>query len=62
MARTTSMGTSPAFATGLKLGDKVTRGQLIGYVGDTGNPGPATTTSTSRCTQRAAMRLIHTRC
>ena len=29
-----------AFATGLKLGDTVTRGQLIGYVGDTGNPGP----------------------
>ena len=29
-----------AFATGLTLGDTVTRGQLIGYVGDTGNPGP----------------------
>jgi murein DD-endopeptidase MepM/ murein hydrolase activator NlpD len=29
-----------AFATGLKLGDTVTRGQLIGFVGDTGNPGP----------------------
>jgi murein DD-endopeptidase MepM/ murein hydrolase activator NlpD len=29
-----------AFATGVKLGDAVTRGQLIGYVGDTGNPGP----------------------
>ncbi len=29
-----------AFAAGLKLGDTVTRGQLIGYVGDTGNPGP----------------------
>lgn len=29
-----------AFAPGLKLGDSVTRGQLIGYVGDTGNPGP----------------------
>jgi peptidoglycan LD-endopeptidase LytH len=29
-----------AFAPGLKLGDTVTRGQLIGYVGDTGNPGP----------------------
>ena len=28
-----------SFATGLKLGDTVTRGQLIGYVGDTGNPG-----------------------
>ncbi len=29
-----------AFATGLKVGSKVYRGQLIGYVGDTGNPGP----------------------
>jgi murein DD-endopeptidase MepM/ murein hydrolase activator NlpD len=29
-----------AFAADVKLGDKVTRGQLIGYVGDTGNPGP----------------------
>lgn len=29
-----------AFADGLALGDKVTRGQLIGYVGDTGNAGP----------------------
>jgi murein DD-endopeptidase MepM/ murein hydrolase activator NlpD len=29
-----------AFAGGLKLGDAVTRGQVIGYVGDTGNPGP----------------------
>lgn len=29
-----------AFAPELKLGDKVTRGQLIGYLGDTGNPGP----------------------
>jgi peptidoglycan LD-endopeptidase LytH len=28
------------FAPTLKLGDTVTRGQLIGYVGDTGNPGP----------------------
>jgi murein DD-endopeptidase MepM/ murein hydrolase activator NlpD len=28
------------FAPGLKIGDTVTRGQLIGYVGDTGNPGP----------------------
>ncbi|MEY2401358.1 MAG: hypothetical protein QOJ08_1469 [Ilumatobacteraceae bacterium] len=28
------------FAPGLTLGDKVTRGQVIGYVGDTGNPGP----------------------
>lgn len=26
-----------AFADGLKLGDTVVRGQLIGYVGDTGN-------------------------
>jgi murein DD-endopeptidase MepM/ murein hydrolase activator NlpD len=26
-----------AFAAGLKLGDTVVRGQLIGYVGDTGN-------------------------
>jgi len=29
-----------AFAAGLKIGDTVTRGQLIGYVGDTGNSGP----------------------
>jgi murein DD-endopeptidase MepM/ murein hydrolase activator NlpD len=29
-----------AFAAGLKIGDPLTRGQLIGYVGDTGNPGP----------------------
>lgn len=29
-----------AFAPGLVLGNTVTRGQLIGYVGDTGNPGP----------------------
>jgi murein DD-endopeptidase MepM/ murein hydrolase activator NlpD len=29
-----------AFADGLALGDKVTSGQLIGYVGDTGNAGP----------------------
>ena len=28
------------FADGLKLGDRVRRGQVIGYVGDTGNPGP----------------------
>lgn len=28
------------FAPGLELGDTVVRGQLIGYVGDTGNPGP----------------------
>jgi murein DD-endopeptidase MepM/ murein hydrolase activator NlpD len=29
-----------AFADGLKVGDSVVLGQLIGYVGDTGNPGP----------------------
>ncbi|MFN6120401.1 MAG: M23 family metallopeptidase, partial [Actinomycetes bacterium] len=29
-----------AFAAGLELGDTVSRGQVIGYVGDTGNPGP----------------------
>jgi murein DD-endopeptidase MepM/ murein hydrolase activator NlpD len=28
------------FADGLKLGDSVTIGQLLGYVGDTGDPGP----------------------
>ena len=28
------------FAAGLAVGDRVRRGQLIGYVGDTGNPGP----------------------
>ena len=28
------------FADGLKVGDAVTRGQVIGYVGDTGNAGP----------------------
>lgn len=28
------------FAEGLTLGDRVQRGQVIGYVGDTGNPGP----------------------
>ncbi len=28
-----------AFAPGLKVGSKVYRGQVIGYVGDTGNPG-----------------------
>ena len=28
-----------AFAAGLTTGDKVVAGQLIGYVGDTGNPG-----------------------
>lgn len=28
------------FADGLTLGDRVRRGQVIGYVGDTGNPGP----------------------
>jgi murein DD-endopeptidase MepM/ murein hydrolase activator NlpD len=28
------------FATGLQVGSTVTKGQLIGYVGDTGNPGP----------------------
>ncbi len=27
------------FAAGLELGSRVTKGQLIGYVGDTGNPG-----------------------
>jgi murein DD-endopeptidase MepM/ murein hydrolase activator NlpD len=29
-----------AFAPGLVVGSHVTSGQLIGYVGDTGNPGP----------------------
>jgi murein DD-endopeptidase MepM/ murein hydrolase activator NlpD len=29
-----------AFAAGLSLGDRVAQGQIIGYVGDTGNPGP----------------------
>jgi len=29
-----------AFAAGLTVGSVVTRGQLIGYVGDTGDPGP----------------------
>jgi murein DD-endopeptidase MepM/ murein hydrolase activator NlpD len=29
-----------AFATGLNQGDTVSKGQLIGYVGDTGDPGP----------------------
>jgi murein DD-endopeptidase MepM/ murein hydrolase activator NlpD len=29
-----------AFADGLAVGSKVTRGQLIGYVGDTGDAGP----------------------
>jgi murein DD-endopeptidase MepM/ murein hydrolase activator NlpD len=33
-------GHMSAFAPGLKIGDSVIRGQLIGYVGDTGNPGP----------------------
>ena len=28
------------FADGLTAGDVVTRGQLLGYVGDTGDPGP----------------------
>ena len=28
------------FADGLKVGDSVRRNQVIGYVGDTGNPGP----------------------
>jgi murein DD-endopeptidase MepM/ murein hydrolase activator NlpD len=28
------------FADGLELGDRVEFGQVIGYVGDTGNPGP----------------------
>ena len=28
------------FADGLTVGSKVTRGDVIGYVGDTGNPGP----------------------
>lgn len=28
------------FAEGLEVGSEVVRGQLIGYVGDTGNPGP----------------------
>jgi peptidoglycan LD-endopeptidase LytH len=28
-----------AFAEGIALGDKVIKGELIGYVGDTGNPG-----------------------
>jgi murein DD-endopeptidase MepM/ murein hydrolase activator NlpD len=29
-----------SFAVGLEVGDRVERGQVIGYVGDTGNPGP----------------------
>lgn len=28
------------FAAGLQVGSQVVKGQLIGYVGDTGNPGP----------------------
>ena len=28
------------FADGLSVGSKVTRGQVIGYVGDTGDAGP----------------------
>ena len=40
------------FAAGLKVGSKVAAGQIIGYVGETGNAGHPT--CTSRCTRAAA--------
>ena len=38
-----------AFAPGLAVGDTVRQGDVIGYVGDTGNATPAATTCTSSC-------------
>ena len=51
-----------AFAAGLAAGSAVTRGQLIGYVGDTGDPGPGNYHLHFEVHPKGARRSIRTHC